>query len=340
MSQRHILSLALALGAALTAGSVHAQDDYYAGKRINLIIPAGAGGAYGIYALLLADHMPRHIPGNPTIVPEYMNGAGGMRATNYAANVAPKDGTTMYMIHQNAATQQLLAPEQAQYNATDFPAIGILSSMNSVMVVSDATGISDVTDAMEKTVVTGSTGRGSYQFIIPTLLNEFLGTQFNLVTTYTGTAETMLALERGEIDAFMTSLLSLQESRPAWVDGQDGAHVVLQVGATPDPAIADVPLLTEFAETDEQRAIFQFLSISNSMARSLVMAPGTPEDQVEILRQAFEDLMVDDQFLAAAGQLGVPLVWADAAALSEVLEDTLATPMEIVDIIKQYIVEE
>jgi tripartite-type tricarboxylate transporter receptor subunit TctC len=112
-----------------------------------------------------------------------MAGAGGMRASNYAANVAAKDGLAIYMIHQNTATQQLLAPGQAQYDAAKMIPIGIVSSMNSVMAIRKDLGVNSIADIVEKPVVTGATGRGSYQFIVPTLLNEFMGTKFNTITT-------------------------------------------------------------------------------------------------------------------------------------------------------------
>jgi len=339
MGLKHLALAAVAAIGAMTALPASAQEDFFAGKQIELILPSEAGGSYGIYGLLLANHLPRHIPGNPAVVPSYMAGAGGMRASNYAYNVAAKDGLAMYMIHQNTATQQLLAPDQAQYDAAQMIPLAVISSMNSVMAVRRDLGIESVADIANQQVVTGSTGRGSYQFIVPTLLNEFLGTQFNIVTTYTGTSETMLAMERGEIGAMMTSLISLQESRPDWL-GEDGlGKVILQMGESPDPALPDVPMLSSLAQDDEQAAIFRFLSISNAMARSVVLPPGVPEDRVAILRKAVEDTLADPEFIAAAEELGIPLVSASADDLGQIIADTLATPADVVTQTQQYITE-
>lgn len=331
---------AIVLATALTAAPALAQDDLYAGESIELVLPASAGGAYGIYGVLLSDHLPRHIPGNPAIVPNYMEGAGGMRATNYVANVAAADGTTLYLLHQNAPTSQLLNPEGAQYDAAEMIPIGIVSAMNSVMLVRTDLGIDDVQDVIETPVNIGSTGRGSYQFVVPTLLNEFLGTQFNIITTYGGTGETMLAVERNEIGAMMTSVLSVQESHPDWLDGSGIAKPILQVGGTPDPALPDVPTLTSLAQDEQQQAIFQFLSLSNDMARSLVMPAGTPDEHVAVMRQAFQDLMNDPEFQEAAASAGTPLVWADHEALGRVIADTLATPPDVVELTASYMVED
>lgn len=340
MGLKNLALAAMAATSALMAVPTFAQEDFFAGKQIELILPSEAGGSYGIYGLLLANHLPKHIPGNPTIVPTYMAGAGGMRASNYAYNVAAKDGLSMYMIHQNTATQQLLAPDQAQYDAAQMIPLGVISAMNSVMAVRSDLGVNSVADVATKQVVTGSTGRGSYQFIVPTLLNEFMGTQFNIVTTYTGTSETMLAMDRGEIGAMMTSLISLQESRPDWLGEGGLGKVVLQMGETPDPALPDVPMLSSLAKDDQQAAIFQFLSISNAMARSVVLPPGVPEDRVAILRKAIEDTLADPEFIAAAKELNVPLVSASAEDLGNIIATTLATPADIVALTQKYTTEQ
>ena len=331
ITRRQGLVGAVALAGALAAGPALAQD-YFAGRTIDLVVPAGAGGSYGLYALLVAEHMPRHIPGNPTITPNYMGGAGGLRAANYVGTVAEADGSTMFMMHQNTATAQLLQPDAAQFDAATMPPIGTLSAMNSVMVVRSDSGVDAVEDALETRVVTGSTGRGSYQYVVPTLLNDFLGTQFQVITTYPGTGETTLAFERGEIQGLMTSIATVIEGHPGWLDGTGSGQIILQVGGSPDPLIPDVPLLTSLAQDDEQRATFNFLSLSNAMARSLVMPTGTSDEVVGILRTAFEDMMNDPEYQAAATELGLPLAWSDHEELAGTISQILATPQDVVDL--------
>src|SRR3546814_604265 len=165
---------------------------------------------------------------------------------------------------------------------------------------------------MTKVGVLCSSGRAWYRVIEPTLPTEFLGTKFKVITTYSGTGEAMLALERGEIGGMMTSLTTLQESRPGWVDGSDTAKIIMQVGESADPAIPDVPRLTNFAKDDEQRAVFRFLSLANNMGRSLVLPEGVPEDRVEIIRKAFADMLNDPDFKAEVAERKIPLAFADA----------------------------
>jgi tripartite-type tricarboxylate transporter receptor subunit TctC len=322
-------AMAAAAAVLLGAHSAAAQE-LYDGKTIELVLPAKAGGSYGIYGVLLTEYLPEHIPGNPVIVPNYMDGAGGMRASNYVANVAKKDGTTLYMLHQNTAISQLLSPDAAQYDAAEMIPIGVVSAMNSVMLMKKDGGAAGIEEMKSMPITIGSTGRGSYQFVVPTLLNQYLGTQFNIVTTYGGTGETMLAVERGEIAAMMTSLISVQETHPDWVTGEGVAHVVLQMGGAADPSLPDVPLLTDLALDDTQKAAYQFLSVSNDMARALAMPPGTPDENVEVIRKAFVDMMNDPEFQKAAADSNIPLVWADADALAAVIATTLATPPETV----------
>ena len=334
-----IKGLLTAVAGAMIIGSAalaQADPPPYLGQRIELVLPAAAGGSYGLYAQLVADHLGLHIDGAPVIVPVYIDGAGGRRASNHVANIAARDGSVLYMIHQNAATSQLLNPNAAQYDVAAMKPIGVLSAMNSVMVMRHDTGVERIGDVTGKNIVIGSTGRGSYQFIVPTLLNQFIGAKFNVVSTYAGTGETMLALERGEIGGFMTSLTSLEERQPTWKDGTGIAQVVLQVGESPAPGLENVPLLTDLSGSDAERAIYRFMSLPNDMARALVMPAGTPDANVAIIREAFLKMVVDPLFQADAERLGLPLQWSDSDALSNVIAATLATPADVVDLARSY----
>jgi len=320
---------------AILSGSVAlAQESSFEGETIELIVPASAGGTYGMYAQLLADRMGDFVPGNPTVIANFMRGAGGMKASNYVGNVAATDGTVLYMMHQNAPTSQLLSPDAARYDAGEFGPIGVLSSMNSVMVVRTDLGIDEVTDVAETSVVAGSTGRGSYQFIVPTLLNEFSGTDFNIVTTYGGTGETMLALERGEIGSFMTSIISLESNRPDWFAGTGDAKVIMQVGMKPSSSFPDLPMLNAYANNEQQEKVYTFLSASNGFARALVAPAGTPEAQVETLQAAFLEMVQDEGFQQEAAERGLPLDWASAEELEEAIDAILATDGDILTFVQ------
>jgi tripartite-type tricarboxylate transporter receptor subunit TctC len=191
--------------------------------------------------------------------------------------------------------------------------------------------VSSIDDAKKREVIMGSTGVGSYQYIVPTLLNSLADTMFKLITTYTGTQETMLALERGEIQGMMTSLLSLQEKHPEWVQGNETAHTILQVGERRDPSLPDIPLLTDFATNDAQRAIYQFMSINNGFARALIAPAEVPAERVEILRTAFNETMNDPAFQAEAKKLNIPVDWSDADSFKAAIDTVLSASPEVLD---------
>jgi tripartite-type tricarboxylate transporter receptor subunit TctC len=313
---------------------------FYADKTIKVIIPASAGGSYGLYGQLIVDHLGRHIPGDPDVVLEYMDGAGGIRASNAVASVAARDGTVLYMMHQNAPTAQLVSPDATSYDVSEFAPIGILSAMNSVMVVRTDLGVDGVEDLAKTAVTIGATGRGSYQFIVPTLMNHFGRAEFKIVPTYSGAGEVQLALERGEVGASMNSLSAVQEQHDDWIDGTGIAHVILQVGTKPAPDLLEVPLLTDLAQSPSEAALYQFLSISNAMARALVMPPETPADKVATLRAAFGEMIADPAFRSAADALQLPLDSADHAEFSKLISTLLATPPETLDLAQSVLGEE
>ncbi|MGQ7794651.1 Bug family tripartite tricarboxylate transporter substrate binding protein [Faunimonas sp. B44] len=339
MRSNWFAAAASALALALCGTAAQAQDTFYAGKTVSLVIPASAGGSYGTYALLLSDALSKHIPGKPAVVPQYVSGAGGMRASNQVANASEKDGTVIYMMHQNAATQQLLSPDQVSYDAAKFIPIGIVSSLNSAMAVRKDAPATEMDGFKQTEVLLGSTGRGSYQFVIPTLMNEFQGTKFKVITGYPGTGETMLAVDRAEVHGMLSSLLTFQESRPDWVDGSGDAKLVYQIGETKDPSIPDVPLLTELATSEQERALYSFMSASNSIGRAIVAPDGVPEDRIAVLRTALEQVLADPEFQDLCRQRGVPLASAGWEDLQAIIEKTLATPPEVVEVARKYMSE-
>ncbi|MYZ47119.1 Bug family tripartite tricarboxylate transporter substrate binding protein [Propylenella binzhouense] len=330
---------AAATSLALLGGPAAAQDSFYAGKTITLIVPASAGGSYGIYAQLVADALTKHIPGNPQVLPQYVGGAGGMRASNQVANTAETDGTVIYLMHQNAPSQQLLSPDQVSYDAGKFIPIGVISALNSAMAIRNDAPATDLAGFKQKEVLIGTTGRGSYQYVIPTLLNSFQDTKFKVITTYPGTGETMLAVDRGEVHGMLSSLLTFQESRPDWVTGKGDAKLVFQIGETRDPAIPDVPLLRELAASDEEKQLYRFMSAANSIGRGLVFPAGVPEDRVAMVRTALQEVLKDPDFQALAKKRGIPLSSASAEEMKTIIDGILATPKEVVEKARQYMTE-
>ena len=321
------------------AGPVMAQESFFKDKVVHLIIPAGPGGAFGIFGQILAKFLTKQIPGNPQVVPQYMNGAGGIRASNYVANNAATDGTTIYLIHESAITHQLLFPDQVMYDAHKFIPIGILSSLNSALAVRNDAPAVDLSGFKQKEIVLGSTGRGSYEFVVPMLMNRFQNTKFKMITGFPGTNDMILALDRGEIHGMLASLLAFETSRPDWVNGKEVARIVFQIGARADPAISNVPLLTDLAISEEERALYSLMSLERSLGRALVAPEGVPESRIQVLRASLVAVLNDGEFKTLCAERGIPLISGTAEDLKAVIDKAFATSPSVVMAARKYITE-
>ena len=325
-------TLAAVLLAAMmgSGGPGWARQDFFAGKTIDLIIPAGPGGAFALYGQVLAEFISKHIPGHPNTVPRYVSGAGGIAASNYVANNASDDGTVVYMLHESAVTHQLLFPKEVNYDARKFIPIGIMTPLNSALVIRKSAPASDLAGFQKKQVILGATGPGSYQYIVPTLMNHFQDTKFKIIPGFKGTNNLALALDRGEIQGFWASLIFFRTYRPDWVTGKGVANVAFQMGIQADQGISKVPLLTALAKSDQERALYRFLSLEESIGRSLVAPAGVPLSRIETLRAAFTATLHDREFIAECAERKIPLQPGSANDLKRVIDEGFSTPPQII----------
>src|SRR5262245_28799507 len=194
--------------AAVAAGIViaqpvgaHAVEDFFRGKQIKMVLPTAPGGSTALYGFTLAEFMSRHIPGRPTIVPEYRPGAGGVVAASHVFNVAPKDGTTITMLLSSMVTTQLMQPDTVKFDVRKFTYIGRIADLPRSLIAWHTAGLNTIADARTREVPLGASGQGSSTTIHPALLNALTGTRFKIVTGYRGAGDTYLALERGELAA-------------------------------------------------------------------------------------------------------------------------------------------
>ena len=324
---------------ALSSDPLLAQEDFFAGKTIHLIIPAGPGGAFGTFGQLLSKYLPEQIRGHPLLVPQFMPGAGGIRASDYVANSAAIDGTVIYLVHESAITHQLLFPDQVKYDVSKFIPIGIVSSLNGALVLRSDAPAKDVASFKKTQVVLGSTGRGSYQYVVPILMNQFQDMKLKMITGFPGINEMILAVDRGEIQGMLGSLVAFQTSRPDWITGGGTARIVFQMGDRPDPAIPNIPLLTELAASDEERALYAFLSLERSLGRALVAPAGVPEDRIRTLRNALQAVLTDKEFRTFCAEHRIPLVSGTAEDLKVVTAKAFATKPATVETARKYMTE-
>src|SRR5262245_3901498 len=295
-----LLAFASAIG-LLSTGQALAQADFYRGKTIELMIGYSVGGGYDVYARLIARHLGKHIPGNPTVTPKNMEGAGSLRLANWLYNVAAKDGHVFGTIGRGTGFDPLLGSKQAQFDGTKFNWIGSANDEVSVCVVWNGRGkATKFDDLLTQELNVGGTGAAADTDQFPRIINGVLGTKMKIITGYPGGNDVNLALERGEVDGRCGwSWSSVKSTRASWMSDKK-ITILMQLSLAKHPDRPDVPLATDLAKTDEQPPILRLTSARQALGRPFLAPPGVPADRVAILRKAFMDTMADKAFLAEA----------------------------------------
>lgn len=330
MSMRCFASVVLASAALMVSvspASTQPVEDFYRGKTIRVIVPTGPGGTYGLFGNFITEAMSRHIPGNPKLVMQFI--PSGIQATNYLFNVPAKDGLTIGMLSQSAGMVQVLTPEHVKYDLRQFAALGLFAQLNAVMTVSERTSVKSVHDLRTSPVSLGATDTSSYQYVIPTMMNRYLGLKNRVVTGYRGIAETTLAMERGEVDGVFTSWLAIKEQRKRDSWQGDKGRVLLQVGYDKEPDL-DVPLLDSLAPDDRARQAFAFIASFSALSRCLIAPPGLQEDRLAALRAATAAVIADPEFAAQLAKRGLPFSPLSWRVQQQIMDRTVATSPELV----------
>ncbi|MFM1815158.1 MAG: hypothetical protein RLZ98_1853 [Pseudomonadota bacterium] len=326
----------LALAAALPfAASVNVSpaladpvEDFYKGRKMDLLIGFTAGGGYDVYARMVARHMAKHIPGQPSILPKQMTGAGSRRAVQYLYNVAPKDGSVIATADQSIPLAQAMGDPSIKFDANKLIYIGNPNADNNVISVWTTSGVKTIDDAKAKAVTLGTTGSNtSSQY--PLATNALLGTKFNLITGYPGGNDINFAMERGEVDGRGSNAwASWKATRPQWLAENKLNHLV-QIGLKKAPDLPDVPLLMDLATNESDKAALRLLSAPTAIGRPIMTTPDVPADRVAALRQAFDKTMKDPDFIADAKKSKLDLEPVSGAELQKIVADIIATPKDI-----------
>jgi tripartite-type tricarboxylate transporter receptor subunit TctC len=332
----------LTMTGAMSASTARADavSDFYTGKSVNLVIGYAPGGGYDLYARTLGRHIGRHIPGRPNIVVQNMPGAGSIKAANFLYTIAPKDGTTFGGFARGAVIDPLLGRgEGAQYDVRKFGWLGSISNEVGVCAFRSGVGIKSFADMRTKPFVIGATGAGADSDVFPTVLRKMFKLPVKLVAGYVSAAEVVVAIKRNEVDGrcgwSWSSLMSwnrdLYESKQI--------DVVLQLAAKKIDELSHVPLITDLAETDNQKTALKLIVSRQTMARPYVAPPGIPADRLAALRAAFEATMKDPAFLAEAKKQDLEVLPVFGAEADALIRDVYATPPEIVKLAIDYMKE-
>jgi tripartite-type tricarboxylate transporter receptor subunit TctC len=312
------------------ANAQPAAPSFFAGKQINLICGAAVGGGYDSLARLVARHLGRLIPGNPTVIVQNMPAAGSLAAANLIANTAPKDGLTIALIQRGMLLTRLINPTAVRFDLDKLNWIGNLSSEVGVALAWHTSATKTAKDLFERELIVGG-HTGVDPELTPRLYNAVLGTKFKIVTGYNGTTDIGLAIERGEVEGIGDwSWSSLKKQKPDWIRDRK-ITLLLQSGLQNDPELPGVPNALEFAKTDSDRRVIELFLTQKKVARPIIAPPGVPAERVAMLRAALAGLAKDDQFLADLEKSGLEADPISGEAVDKVVALIASTPPAVAD---------
>ncbi len=336
---RAFTALAVTGALALAGGSAaKAQDNFYEGKQIRMIIGYGAGGGYDIYARLITQYMSKYIPGNPTFVHENLPGAATAIAANYLYNQAPQDGTVMGLVSGQLPLSSLMKEPGLEFDPNKFSWIGNPDMANRITFVMADTGIRTIEDlkANSEKLFCGGPGVTTQSIIFPRMMNNLLGINMNVIPGYPDGNAVSLAMERGEVNCRAgNSWAGLRSSDPEFVENRL-VNVLVQWGTKDNPEVldymgGDVPLAIEFARNELDKKAINLLMSSVIVGRPFLAPPNVPEDRLAVLRGAFDKTMQDPEFLAEAQRLQLDINPLDGQGLADFVKELLGYDQAVID---------
>jgi tripartite-type tricarboxylate transporter receptor subunit TctC len=325
------MTAGMLLAASLSTAVAQPAAEFFKGRTIRIVVGFGPGGGYDLYARLLAKHLPAHIPGGPSVVVENMEGVGSVRAANFVYEAAPRDGSVIAAVNQNAPMYQLLGGAGARFRAEEASFIGSLAHSNEVLYVWHTTGVTSLEQAKAREVVLGAVSVTSDSYIYPTVINGLLGTKFRVVNGYAGGQALNLAVERGEVmGRGGTSWASIHSSRPTWMQ-EKAINILVQVGPRKEDELPDVPLLSDLIKDDDDRRVVGVISLPVALGYSYWLPPGVPADRVAALRDAFVATAADKALREEAAARKIIIRPQAGAALEALVRETAATPKPVIE---------
>jgi tripartite-type tricarboxylate transporter receptor subunit TctC len=331
-ARRSRLYQGLGVALLLTLARPALADDvanFYHGKTLTILISYTAGGGYDLYARMLGRYLSKHIPGNPTVVPENMPGAGGLRASNYLYNAAPKDGSVIGTFSRSIPTMPLLT-NTVNFDGRQFSWIGSMSNDTSLCLTGSKSPVKTWHDMLTMPVVMGGQFAAADSDIYAHLYNNVFGTKIKLVSGYPGTNDITLAMERGEVDGICgLSWGTIKVAHPEWIKNKS-VNLLLQAALQKAPDLPDVPLALDLINDPEKKQILFLHFAPQAMGRPFAGPPGMPEDRKEALIKAFDDTLKDPELLADAEKEKMDIAPMSGHAIDDLLHQLYAIPKDVV----------
>ena len=310
-----------------------AQSSFYEGKTVTIVVGLKPGGGYDALARLLARHLPKHIPGKPTVIVQNMPGANSLIAANHIYNVAKPDGLTIGAFTRNLSIAQLTKVNRVKFDLTKFAWIGSAAGESTVLTIRADLPYQNFDELRKsgKEIVVGATGPGASTYDFPLLLKEFLGVNLKIVSGYSSSADIMLAVERGEVDGRAGSYSSL---RP--FVNRNLVRAMIRAGAT-EAEIEHLPVDQDLAPTPRAKAIMALRAAPEIISRPYVMPPGTPDDAVKVMREAFRNAIKDPELIAEARKAKLALEFVSGDDALKIVKEVLTQPKDVVAEFSKYI---
>jgi tripartite-type tricarboxylate transporter receptor subunit TctC len=315
---------------SLGAPVAEAQESSSAfrGKSVTMVIGFGPGASNDFYGRLVARHIGKHIPGNPSIVPQNMPGAGSFKAANFLYHVAPKDGTAIGIVTQTLATEEALGAAGIQFKSAEFTWIGRVTSDSVVTFMWHTSKIKTIADAMTHEAPIGATGVSSTVTIYPVVLNAMTGAKLKAVLGYESSTAAMLAMERGEVEGASTGWGTMKITKQDWLRDKK-VNIIVQYGPERHPELPDVPTAIELGKTLEDKQVLGLYANDASIGKSILAPPKVPTDRVKLLRAAFDAMVKDEEFLADVKQANAEFDPLSGEKLQAIVEQAAQTPASV-----------
>lgn len=318
-----------------------AQESFYKGKNVRIIVGLSAGGGYDTYTRAIARHLGKHIPGNPTIIVENMVGAGSLIAANHLYRVAKPDGLTIGHFLGGLFLQQVLGRPGIEFDGRKFEYLGVPTQDNQMLAISKRTGINSVEEwySSKKVVKFGGVGAGSATDDLTKVAIATIRLPIQLVSGYKGTAEVRLAFNSGEIDGLSSAWESFKSTWTKEVENGD-IKMILQAIAKPHPELPKVRRVIDYAKTDLDRKVIHVgMHNYNPVARPYLMPPGTPKDRVALLRKAFMATLKDPEFIADATKANLDLNPLSGEDLEKTVREIYDAEPAVVERLKEILLK-
>ncbi len=334
---------ALFLGFFQAAGAaVYAQDQFFKGKQIRIIVGLSSGGGYDRAARMIARHIGKYIPGSPDLVVQNMPGAGSVTAANYVWGVAKPDGLTLLAPHNNFYLSQLSGQKEVQFDLPKFQWIGSLENDDMMMFSRADAPFKSMSEIVRQKISPkcGSTGVGSSDYVMSKILEETIDAQIQHVVGYPGSSEIAIALERGEVQCMGLTISTYYGREPflTWLKSKF-VRFLAQSGRKRDPRVGDAPtiyeLMEEFKTPATKRRVAEAMLLGGEWARPLMASPGTPADRVAVLRAAYEKVVKDPELLAEAKKMRIDVVPVSGEKLQGMAKEVMNQPPEVTAQIKK-----